>query len=76
MLKNLAGLLVGGMTKMQDNTIPFGRSAYEIVMDVVMEYNYPVCFDFPAGHIKDNRAMIFGREVQLNVEENVTTLNF
>jgi muramoyltetrapeptide carboxypeptidase len=76
MLKNLAGLLVGGMTQMQDNTIPFGRSAYEIVMDVVMEYNYPVCFDFPAGHIKDNRAMIFGREVQLNVEENVTTLNF
>lgn len=76
MLKNLAGLLVGGMTKMQDNTVPFGKTANEIVMDVVREYNYPVCFDFPAGHVKDNRAMILGREVQLNVEEKVTTLNF
>lgn len=76
MLKNLAGLLVGGMTQMQDNTIPFGRSAYEIVMDVVREYQYPVGYDFPAGHIEDNRALILGREVQLNVEEKVTTLNF
>jgi muramoyltetrapeptide carboxypeptidase len=76
MFKNLAGLLVGGMTQMQDNTIPFGRSAFEIVMDVVREYHYPVCFDFPAGHIKDNRALILGRYVHLNVEEKVTTLNF
>lgn len=76
MLKNLAALLVGGMTQMQDNAIPFGRSAYEIVTDVVREYHYPVCFDFPAGHIKDNRALILGREVQLNVEETLTTLIF
>lgn len=76
MLKNLAGLLVGGMTQMHDNTIPFGRSAYEIVGDVVREYDYPVCFDFPAGHIKDNRAMIFGREIRLNVEKKGITLNF
>jgi len=76
MLKNLAALLVGGMTQMEDNAIPFGRSAYEIVTDVVREYHYPVCFDFPAGHIKDNRALILGREVQLNVEETLTTLIF
>lgn len=76
MLKNLAALLVGGMTQMQDNAIPFGRSAYEIVTDVVREYHYPVCFDFPAGHIKDNRALILGREVQLNVEETLTTVIF
>jgi len=76
MLKNLAGLLVGGMTQMQDNTIPFGRSAYEIVMDVVREYQYPVGYDFPAGHIEDNRALILGREVQLNVEKRGITINF
>jgi len=76
MLTNLAGLIVGGMTQMQDNTIPFGKTAYEIVMDVVREYDYPVCFDFPAGHLKDNRALILGREVQLIVGEKGITLKF
>ncbi|HRD37564.1 MAG TPA: LD-carboxypeptidase, partial [Bacteroidia bacterium] len=50
-LKNLKGLIVGGMSDMKDNKIPFGKSAEEIIYDAVKEYKYPVCFNFPAGHI-------------------------
>jgi muramoyltetrapeptide carboxypeptidase len=70
-LRNLAGLVVGGMTDMKDNPVPFGKTAEEIVMDAVKEYSYPVCFDFPAGHVGQNLAMILGRKVKLNVAENV-----
>ena len=76
MLENLAGLIVGGMTEMNDNAIPFGKTAKEIIFDIVKEYNYPICFDFPSGHIEDNRALILGREVTLEVTENETRLVF
>lgn len=66
-LENLKGLIVGGMTDMNDNQIPFGKSAYEIIHDAVAEYNYPVCFNFPTGHIKNNYALILGEQVQLEV---------
>jgi len=68
-LDNLAGLIVGGMSKMRDNEIPFGKTAEEIIMDAVSGYDYPVYFGFPAGHVDDNRAMIFGREVKITVGE-------
>jgi muramoyltetrapeptide carboxypeptidase len=70
-LANLAGLVVGGMSDMNDNAIPFGKTATEIIMEAVAEYNYPVCFDFPAGHIDDNRALIMGAEAELKIEESV-----
>jgi muramoyltetrapeptide carboxypeptidase len=69
-LKNLAGLIVGGFTEVKDNDIPFGQSVPEIIMEVVKNYNYPVCFDFPAGHIPDNQSMIFGRTLNLAVNVN------
>jgi muramoyltetrapeptide carboxypeptidase len=73
---NLNGLIVGGMTDMTDNTIPFGKTAEEIVADVVSEYNFPVSFNFPAGHVHDNRAMIFGRKISLDVSRNNVDLKF
>ena len=75
-LNNLAGLIVGGFTEMKDNDIPFGQTVAEIVMNVVAEYNYPVCFDFPAGHIADNHAIIFGRELHLKVSEHEVTASY
>lgn len=72
MLKDLSGLIVGGMTDMNDNAIPFGKSAKEIIHDVVSKYNYPLCFHFPAGHLDDNRALIMGANIQLEVGEKVT----
>ena len=74
-LKNLAGLIVGAMSEMKDNSVPFGKSVYEIVAEAVEEYDFPVYFDFPAGHIKDNRALVMGRKVRLVVGKN-TILNF
>ena len=71
-LKNLAGLIVGGMTIMNDNTIPFGKNACEIIHEHTAEFDYPICFDFPAGHFPDNRALILGRNASLNVEEKVS----
>ena len=69
-LANLAGLLVGGMSDMRDNTILFGKTPKEIILEAVAAYDYPVCFNVPAGHIEDNRALVFGKEINLEVFEN------
>jgi muramoyltetrapeptide carboxypeptidase len=76
MLDNLAGLIVGGMTKMHDNTIPFGKTAQEIVRDIVEDCDFPVCYDFPAGHITDNRPLIMGRRATLTVKSESVSLSF
>jgi muramoyltetrapeptide carboxypeptidase len=68
-LANLKGLVVGGMTEMKDNTVPFGKTAEEIIWEHVREYDYPVCFGFPAGHIADNRAIYLGRAAAICVAE-------
>ena len=73
---NLKGLIVGGMTDMRDNEIPFGKSAKEIILDIVSEYDFPVVFDFPAGHLNDNNALILGREVRLEVGKGKTKVSF
>ncbi|MCB0465668.1 MAG: LD-carboxypeptidase, partial [Aequorivita sp.] len=75
-LKNLKAIIIGGMTEMKDNKVYFGKTAEEIIVDLVKEYDYPVFFNFPAGHIKDNRALIFGREVELKIGNNNINLNF
>lgn len=75
-LQHLAGLIAGAFTDVKDNDIPFGQTVPEIIMEVVKEYNYPVCFDFPAGHIPDNCSMIFGKTLSLSVnKEHVICLN-
>ena len=76
LLENLAGLVLGGFTQLHDNTIPFGKTIEKIVLDTIGKVNYPVCFNFPAGHIQDNRALIFGREVGLEVEPYTVSLKF
>lgn len=70
-LEGLAGLIVGGMTEMKDNPIPFGKTAEEIVHDVVKDYQFPVVYGFPAGHITNNYPLIMGSEVTLNVTEKM-----
>ena len=70
-LAHLNGLVIGGMTEMKDNTVPFGRNAEQIIFDAVREYAYPVCFDAPAGHGKDNHALYLGRQAKLSVGDAV-----
>lgn len=68
-LDRLNGLVLGGLTNMHDNTVPFGKNAVEIIHEIVAEYNYPVAFDFPAGHLNDNRALLLGHSVTFEVSE-------
>jgi muramoyltetrapeptide carboxypeptidase len=68
-LSNLKGLIVGGMSRMNDNKVPFGKNAEEIIYDYASGLNIPVCFGFPAGHQPDNRALILGREVNMSVSQ-------
>ena len=76
MFKNLKGLIVGGMTEMNDNDIPFGKTVYEMILEICEGYDFPIVFNFLAGHIEDNRALIMGREVILEVNNKKAILNF
>ena len=71
-LSRLKGLIVGGMTDMKDNTVPFGTTAEEIIMRAVEDYDYPVCMNFPAGHLRENHPLLFGKTVKLTVGERVS----
>lgn len=70
----IKALVVGGFTKINDNEQPYGKDHYEIIHEITDHYNIPVCFDFPAGHQKENRTLIFGRKMRLKVEEQECTL--
>ncbi|WP_066223294.1 S66 peptidase family protein [Formosa haliotis] len=70
------GILVGDMSKVRKNTTNFGRTIDEIILDVVAEYDFPVAFNMPAGHEKDNRAMYLGRMVELKVTKDGSILRF
>jgi len=72
----LSGLVVGGMTEMNDNDVPFGKNAEEIIQDVLSVFDFPICFGFPAGHMDDNNPLIMGRKAELLVEEKGCGLKF
>lgn len=67
MLQNLAGLIIGGFTEMKDTIVPFGKKVYAVLDEHISEYNYPVCFDFPVSHEKENYALKVGVIHELNI---------
>jgi muramoyltetrapeptide carboxypeptidase len=69
-------VIVGGMTEMNDNDIPWGKDALTIIQDVLKDYKFPVLYGFPAGHIKDNRALVLGRTVSIKVDDTGGTVVF
>jgi len=73
-LDHLAGLIVGGFTDMKDTTRPFGHSVYDIIYGIVSEYDYPVCFDFPVSHSRENLALKVGVGYKLKVGKGKVTL--
>ena len=75
-LENLNGLIIGGMTDMHDNQIPFGYDVKQIILAVCKEYQFPICFNFPAGHIPDNRALKLGSKVELQVTAEHVQLTY
>jgi len=70
-LSRLKGLIVGAFNELPEEKIPFGQSPEEIIWEVVKDYNYPVWFDFPLGHIEDNRAMTVGKNFILSVQAEI-----
>lgn len=73
-LKALKGLLIGGFTDMKDTERPFGKNIYQLIGEAVGEVHYPVCFNFPSSHGKENLALKIGVEYELNVTAQKTTL--
>lgn len=73
---NCKGVIVGDMTKIKSNTTPWGTSVEQLIIDALSEYDFPIAFNMPAGHEKDNRALILGRTVQLSVNNDRTLLVF
>ncbi|WP_093022516.1 S66 peptidase family protein [Pustulibacterium marinum] len=73
---NCKGIVFGDITRIKNNPTKFGKIIYELLLDVVTEYNVPILFDFPAGHEPDNRALFLGRNVELKVNDQKSTLKF
>lgn len=69
-LKNLKALLVGSFTEIKDNLVPFGKTAHEIILSAVKDYDYPVYFGFPAGHQDLNLAITYGKSCTIKIEDN------
>ena len=75
-LDKISGLVVGGMTDLEDTATPFGMSVEEIILAHFQFRNIPIAFGFPAGHLNDNRALILGKKVRFNVEGTTSELHF
>ncbi len=73
--KHLKGLIIGGMSDMKDNTIPFGRSAHEIIKAATAPYDFPIAFEFPFGHISKNMPLILGATYDLKVADKKVILS-
>lgn len=75
-LAKLKGLIVGAFNEIGEESIYFGQTPEEIIWELVKEYDYPVCFNFPCGHIADNRAMVLGKTVSLAIANNNVELKY
>lgn len=75
-LDKIKGLVIGGMTDLKDTAIPFGKPYEEVTLSHFEYRNIPVAFNFPAGHIDDNCALVLGREVELTVDESGSKLSY
>lgn len=72
MFEELSGLIIGQISHSKPEIPPFDKPEYDIVRDIVAEYNFPVAYDFPIGHEEENYALICGEKAFLSVtNENV-----
>lgn len=69
-LDHLKGLIIGAFNEIEEEKISFGQTADEVIWEIVKDYDFPVCFNFPTGHIENNLSMVLGADVALNVETN------
>ena len=74
--ENCKGLIVGDMSRMRKNTTPWGTSVEQLILDVLADYDFPIAFNMPAGHEKDNRALVLGKTVELKVNSKQSSVVF
>jgi len=74
-LTNLSGLIIGGFTDVKDTERPFGKKVKAVIKDILQDYDYPVCFDFPVGHQKENYALKIGGDFQLKITNTKVLLS-
>ena len=74
--ENVKGIIVGSMTDMHDNEIPFGQNEVQIITEIAKENSIPIAYQFPAGHQSDNRTLILGKQVDFEVNEKEIKLIF
>ena len=74
-LSQLSGLLVGQFTEYEEDP-DMKKSLHQIISDAVKDYDYPVCFNFSAGHIDQNFPLLMGATAELTVEQNGAVLSF
>jgi muramoyltetrapeptide carboxypeptidase len=75
-LEGLSALVVGGMNNLEESKIPWGKGIEETIFGIVSEYEYPVFFNFPAGHVADNRALYIGKQAKIEVRGKKASLSF
>ncbi|MBR1517251.1 MAG: LD-carboxypeptidase [Bacteroidales bacterium] len=76
-LNGLKALIVGQMSDLHDNAVPFGQQAYDIIRSAVEDFDYPVCFNAPIGHTGDqNHAIPLGRNIHLSVSSHLASITF
>jgi muramoyltetrapeptide carboxypeptidase len=75
-LEGLSALVIGGMSKMEETKKPWGKSPEAIISEIVADYDYPVLFNFPAGHLPDNRAFYTGRKAFIKFEGSTAVLSY
>lgn len=73
---NCKGLIVGDVSKVRKNTTLWGKPMEQLVLDALADYDFPIAFNMPAGHEKDNRAMVLGKTIDFTVEKEKSTVVF
>ncbi|MFK5890160.1 MAG: LD-carboxypeptidase [Flavobacteriaceae bacterium] len=74
--KKCRGVLIGGMTDIPKNDPEFGKSINQLILDVIDRSDIPVIFGVPAGHIKDNCALILGSKIAIKATKNNSIILF
>lgn len=75
-LDRLAGLIVGGLSEMKDGDPGMGTSAEMLFRQIVDEFDFPICFGFPAGHLPFNQPLILGAEAEMSVADQEVIFSY
>jgi len=74
--EGLSALVVGGINKIEDTKISWGKNIEETISGIFCEYEFPLFFNFPAGHISDNRAFYIGKQAKIILKGNKAILSY